>query len=96
MLGKLKELYKLQKQAKSIQKELKKMVFSETKAGITATVNGSMEVVSFEFDEGAKEALSDAGIAKVLTEIVNDALKKAQKKAAKNMSEITGQMFPGM
>ncbi len=88
------DMYKLQKEAKKIKKELAKIhVFAESN-GVKVTVNCEQEVMSVEFLEGAD--LSNANkLGKFVMDATNRAVKKSQQVAAEKMKTIMGG-FPGM
>ena len=89
----MKDMYKLQKQAKQIKKELAKVhVFAESD-GVKVTVNGEQLVISVEINE---EASTDkTKLAKAIMECTNRAMKKAQQVAAERMKSMMGGM-PGL
>lgn len=94
LLGQMGDMYKLQKEAKKIKKELAKThIFSESN-GVKVTVSGEQEVISIDIiDEGMlsnKKALE-----KAILEATNKAFKKAQQVAAEKMKSVMGG-FPGM
>lgn len=88
------DMYKLQKEAKKIKKELAKIhVFAESN-GVKVTVNCEQEIMSVEFLEGAD--LSNAkSLGKFVMDATNRAVKKSQQVAAEKMKTIMGG-FPGM
>lgn len=56
------------------------------KGGVKITMNGNMEIVSISINEGlAKESLEG-----ILTDCVNDAIRKTQKLMAQKMQEMGG------
>jgi len=88
------DMYKLQKEAKRIKKELANThIFSEVD-GVKVTVSGEQEIIEIEFlnDDiiGDKVRLS-----KAIKEACNKAFKKAQQVAAEKMKAVMGGM-PGM
>jgi DNA-binding protein YbaB len=87
-------MYKLQKQAKKIKKELAKIhVFAESN-GIKVTVSAEMEVMNVEILD--EEILKNAPkLAKAMLEATNRAIKKAQQISAERMKDMMGGM-PGM
>lgn len=89
MFGKIGDMYKLQKQAKKLKKELAKMhIFSESN-GVKVTVSGEQEVVSVEFLEGAP--LGEAKkLSRAFIEATNKAGKKAQQISAEKMQSVMG------
>lgn len=94
LLGQMGDMYKLQKEAKKIKKELAKThIFSESN-GIKVTVTAEQEVISIEIIEEA--ILGDKKkLEKSVREATNKALKKAQQIAAERMKSVMGG-FPGM
>lgn len=84
-LKQLNELRKMRGEAQKMQKELEKI--KETVQGssgdddIQVTVTGDQKVVSIKIDGEEQEDLVD---------IINDAMKKVQKKSARKMMEMGG------
>lgn len=94
MFDKAKDMYKLQKEAKRIKKELKNTHIEAEEEGIIVTVNGEQEVVSIHIPD---EARQNSKLDKVLLKCFNKAVKKSQQVAAEMMKDIMGGMnFPGM
>ena len=94
MFSQMGDMYKLQKEAKKIKKELAKThIFAEVD-GVKVTVSGEQEVISIEFlnDEILKDAKK---LSKSLVTASNKAFKKAQQIAAEKMKSVMGGM-PGM
>lgn len=93
----MKDLYKLQKQAKEIKKKLQNIHIEAEEEGVKITINGEQEPISVEISE---DSLSDKK--KLETSILNalkKGLKKSQEIAAVNMKDVMGQMgmnLPGM
>lgn len=71
----------MRQQAQALQKELEK---------ITETVEKSDWVVSVSGDQKIRYIKKDDEDFKVLTEVINEAMKKVQKEAAKKMMEMGG------
>ena len=76
-----KQLLKMRQQAKVLQKELEKIEHTEERGNMKVKVNGSQNVIYIEVDSEEKEKLVD---------LINKAMKNAQKKAAKKMREMGG------
>lgn len=94
VLGQMGDMYKLQKEAKKIKKELATIhVFAEAN-GVKVTVNCEQEVISVEFQEGA-DMSNSKNLAKGVMDATNRAVKKSQQVAAEKMKAIMGG-FPGM
>ncbi|MBT5016895.1 hypothetical protein HN748_05000 [Candidatus Peregrinibacteria bacterium] len=93
----MKDLYKLQKQAKQIKKKLQNIHIEAEEEGVKITINGEQEVVKVEISE---DAIKDKN--KLEASILNalkKGLKKSQEVAAVNMKDVMDQMgmnLPGM
>lgn len=88
------DMYKLQKEAKKIKKELAKIhVFAESE-GVKVTVNCEQEVLSVEFLENAVRD-NDKKLGKAVMDATNRAVKKSQQVAAEKMKAVMGG-FPGL
>ena len=94
LLGQMGDMYKLQKEAKKIKKELGKIhVFAESD-GVKITVNCEQEVLSVEFVDEAVLA-HPKKTEKAILDATNRAMKKSQQVAAEKMKAVMGGM-PGM
>lgn len=94
MFDQAKDLYKLQKQAKAIKKELKNIHIEAEVEGVVVTINGEMEVLDVNIPEEMK---SSPKLSSVLVEAFNKGIKKAQEVAAEKMKSVMGSMgLPGM
>lgn len=92
MLGKVRDIYRLQKQAKQIKKELANIHIEAETDGVVVTVNGELEVVKVVIPP---EMFTAENIEKVQNAIVsasNKAIKKAQQIAAEKMKGVMGEM----
>ena len=77
----LNELRKMRSQAMELQKELEKIKESAEKGGMRVVVTGDQKISYIEID----------GVEKAdLVELINEAMKKVQKEAAKKMLEMGG------
>ncbi len=94
LMNQMGDMYKLQKEAKRIKKELANThIFSESD-GVKVTVSGEQEIIEVEFLND--EIIGDATrLAKAIKEASNKAFKKAQQVAAEKMKAVMGGM-PGM
>lgn len=77
----LNELRKMRSQALALQKELEKIRESEERNGMKVVVTGDQKVSYIEINGEER---------KDLVELINDAMKKVQKEAAKKMMEMGG------
>ncbi|HVW67267.1 MAG TPA: YbaB/EbfC family nucleoid-associated protein [Candidatus Peribacteraceae bacterium] len=84
----MKDLYRLQQEAKRIKKELKNVHVEAEASGVKVVVNAEQEVISIEVDQ----AVERERIPGLLVDALNRALKKAQIVAAERMQGIMGQM----
>ncbi len=95
MLDKAKDLYKLQKQARQIKKQLKNTHIEAEHEGVTVTINGEQEVVKVEIADHALENKSK--MQDNLVKALNKAIKKSQQIGAEMMKDVMGDMnFPGL
>jgi len=95
MLDKAKDLYKLQKQARQIKKQLKNTHIEAEHEGVTVTINGEQEVVKVEIADHALENKSK--MQDNLVTALNKAIKKSQQIGAEMMKDVMGDMnFPGL
>lgn len=84
----MKDLYRLQQEAKRIKKELKNVHVEAEASGVKVVVNAEQEILSIEIDE----AVNRGDIARLTMDALNRAMKKAQIVAAERMQGIMGQM----
>jgi len=77
----LNELRKMRSQALTLQKELEKIRESEERNGMKVVVTGDQKVAYIEINGEERKDLVD---------LINDAMKKVQKEAAKKMMEMGG------
>ncbi len=75
------ELKKLRDEAKKIERELEQIEVNEEKGDIRVRVSGNMKVLSVEVDGEDRSDIAD---------VLNDAMKEAQKKAAMKMQQLGG------
>jgi len=95
MLGKMKDMYKLQKQAKQIKKKLKNIHIEAEEKGVIVTVDGEQNVISIQISDEAME--NKATLEKSIKEALNKATKKSQQIAAEEMKAVMGGMgLPGL
>jgi DNA-binding YbaB/EbfC family protein len=93
----MKDMYKLQKQAKEIKKKLKNIHIEAEEEGVKITINGEQDPVKIEISE---EALKDKNkLEESILSALKKGLKKSQEVAAVNMKDVMAQMgmnLPGM
>lgn len=96
MLGKMKELMEMKKQADRIKRELDSCVIeSEEVSGINVSITGSQDLKSIVIDEKHISLQNKKHLERDILRSVNAAIKKSQKEAAKKMQSAMGGM-PGM
>ncbi len=95
MFDKAKNLYKLQKEARRIKKELSNTHIEAEQDGVIVTINGEQEVKSVKISDEAmtdKNKLQDS-----LEKAFNKGVKKSQQIGAEMMKDIMGDMnLPGL
>jgi len=85
--GKVGELYKLQKEARSMQKKMKSIsIDGESKDGsVVVMVNGLQEIVDIDIDEELLSPQKKKDLVKNLKQALKAANKKLQKEMMKDM-----------
>jgi DNA-binding protein YbaB len=87
-----KDMFRLQREAKRIKKELKNIHVEAEASGVKVVVNAEMEVISIEI---APEVPRES-IPALIKDALNRATKKAQIVSAEKMQGIMGEMGMGM
>lgn len=100
LFQKARNMYSLQKQAKSLKKELKNIHIEAENEGITAVVSAEQEVLSLSISDSAWNDAKAAEFGKkklenTLLKTLNKGLKKAQEIAGSKMKGIWGEMGVG-
>lgn len=94
MFSQMGDMYKLQKEAKKLKKELAQTHISAEEAGVKVVVTGEQEMVSFEVLDSS--LMSDAKkLSHAVVKATNKAMKKAQTIAAEKMKPLMGGMGLG-
>ena len=99
MFDQAKDLYKLQKQAKQIKKDLKNLHIEAEVEGVTIVINGEQEVISVTIAEHLMGPENRMKVQELLIKAFNKAIKKSQEVAAKQMQDLMGGMgldLPGL
>ncbi|MBD3360529.1 YbaB/EbfC family nucleoid-associated protein [Candidatus Peregrinibacteria bacterium] len=96
MFDKTKDLYKLQKQARQIKKQLKNTHIEAEDGGVVVTLNGEQEVISIKISDKAmqdKKKLENS-----IEKSFNKAVKKSQQIGAELMKDVMPETggLPGM
>ena len=90
MFDQMKDLYKLQKQAKDVKQKLANIHIEAEENGVKITFTGEQEAVSVEISD---EAMQDkVKLQNTLLSCIKKGLKKAQEIAAVNMKDIMAEM----
>lgn len=92
MFDKVRDIYKLQKQAKQVKKELANIHIEAEEEGVVVTVNGEMEVVKVVIPPALLTVENAEKIGSLIVVASNKAIKKAQQIAAEKMKSIMGDM----
>jgi len=86
MFNKLKHLKNLRSQAKTMQNALANEFITVSKSEITVIMNGNMEITSLTINQDlAKDSLEG-----MLTDCLNEAIKKTQRLMAQKIQEMGG------
>ena len=93
-MGKLKDMYKLQRQAKAVKKELKNIHIEAEEKGVTIILDGEQNVISVKIDD---EAMKDRSqLEENVKKAFEKGLKKSQQIAAEKMKGVMGDLgLPG-
>ena len=87
----MKDMFKLQREAKRVKKELKNVHVEAEAQGVKVVVDGEMEIVDVTVDP----SVTMDRVAALFKDAANRAFKKAQLIAAERMQGVMGQMgFP--
>lgn len=98
-LGKIKDLYELQKKAKAIQKELKdiEVEASSNDGWVTVVFNGEQHMTEIQISEDALRAENKRELEKDLKNTISQAISRAQAVAAEKMKDVAGGLgIPGL
>ncbi len=96
MFNQMKDLYKMQKQAKEMKKILKTIEVEAEEDGVLVVVNAAQDIVSVEIGESLLQPNNKKRIEKNILTALQRANKKAQEVAAEKMKPLMGQMgLPG-
>ena len=91
MFNKLKQFKEMRSQAKTLQSALADEQVNGEKSGVKLTINGNMEVVKLELGSA-----STADLQKILPNLFNDTIKKAQRLMAEKIQAMGGMKNFGM
>lgn len=86
MFNKLKQFKDLKNQAKTLQNALAQETVEYERGGIKIVMNGNMEITSLTIGS----EISSEKLPTILTETVNETIKRAQKVMAKKVQEMGG------
>jgi len=86
MFNKLKQFRDLRNQAKTLQNALAQESVEYEKNGVKVTMNGNMEITKLAINtEASRDKLEN-----ILTDAINETIKRAQKLMAKKVQEMGG------
>lgn len=93
MFQQAKDMYKLQKEAKTIKKELANIHIEAEEDGVIVTINAEMEVMDVKISDEALQ--NKVSLEKSLVKAFNKGLKKGQEIAAEKMKGVMSMMGMG-
>ncbi len=91
MFDKAKDMFRLQREAKRVKKELKNIHVEAEASGVHVVVSAEMEVMSIKIDPDTPREK----IAELLKDALNRAFKKAQIVSAEKMKGVMGELGIG-
>jgi len=95
MFDKTKDLYQLQKKARTIKKQLKKTHIEAEHNGVTITIDGEQEIIKVDISQDAIQ--NKTKLEESLTKALNKGIKKSQQIGAEMMKDVMGDLnIPGM
>ena len=97
--GKIRDMYKLQKQAREIQKELKdtEIEAKSNDGWVTVVFNGEQHLQEITLDEEALRPENRKELEKQLVNTISQAISRSQALAAEKMKSVMGDLnLPGM
>jgi DNA-binding protein YbaB len=95
MFKQMKDMYKLQKDAKAIKKELASIHIEAEVDGVVVVVSAEQETISIDIPDEMMQVENKKKLAKAIIEATKKATKKAQEIAAEKMKGIMGAMGMG-
>src|SRR6185295_16422630 len=97
MFSQMKDMYKMQQQAKQMKAKLKNIHIEAESSGVKIVITAEFEIVSLSIPEELLSPEKKALVEKAVTDAFQKAMKKAQEVAAQEMKGIMGDMgMPGM
>ena len=87
-MDKAKDLYKLQKQAKEIKKQLKNIHVEAETDGVKVTIDGEQHFLNVEIDDSV--AGDSKRLSRAFVDASNKAIKKSQQIGAERMKDVMG------
>lgn len=96
MFDNAKQLYQLQKQARDMQKELKKLEIEAEEDGVLVVVNGAQEIVDVKIPETLMQPGNSDRVGRAVKDALDRAIKKAQEVAAEKMKPFMGGLMGGL
>ncbi len=95
MFKQMKDMYKMQKEAKAIKKELAQIHVEAEVDGVVVLVSAEQELMSVEIPDELASVDNKNKLQKAIVAATKKATKKAQEIAAEKMKGIMGQMGMG-
>lgn len=94
--GDIKKVMELRKQAKEIQKKLKKIHVEAEEGDVVITISAEQEVMAVEIKNESLDPKSKKNLETSLTKAFNKGIKKSQEIAAENMKGLLGELGGGL
>lgn len=94
--GDIKNIMKLRKEAKSIQKKLKSIHVEAEEGDIVVTISAEQEIVKVEINNQEIDNKLKSSLEEQLVKAFNKGIKKSQEIAAENMKGLLGQLGGGL
>ena len=88
MFQKAKDMYKMQKQAKEIKKELKNIHIEAEEQGVKIVINAEMDIISVNIEDASMQ--DKKSLEQKIQKAFEKAIKKAQQIAAEKMRGLMG------
>lgn len=95
----MKQVQKMQKEMEKMQSDLDEMEIEASAGGgvVTAKVNGKKELVEIKIDESIVDPEDVDMLEDLIMAAINEAMRMAEEKMAKEMQKVTGGMnIPGL
>ncbi len=93
MLGKMKDLYNLQKQAKTIKKQLASIHIEAEVDWVVVVMSAEMEIISIHIPDELMDVSKKSALQAAILKAIEKAKKKAEEISAEKMKWVLGSMW---